>query len=310
MVFQEGSVLMDIRQLKYFLTIAREGQVTRAAKLLNMEQPPLSRSLKQMEDELGVKLFDRNGKGLQLTEAGQLLKVKAELLLSQFNETLDEIKELEQGVKGVLSIGAVFSCISLLPKPIEQFRQMHPQVSFKILEGDHYYIGEQLEKRAVDVVFARLPFEGLTDPKQLEMLKLPSDPFVVVVPAKWKELKQKQMFTLNELANYPLVTLKTDQTTHMHEQVIQAFYQAKLEPEVICECSSVAITVALIAEGIGIALLPQSVMSSFNDPRVVMVPLTEGNLTSEFALIWLKDHYLPKSARFFIESFKQINTAK
>src|SRR5690606_41450331 len=100
---------MDMRQLRYFLTIAREGQITRAAKLLNMEQPPLSRQLKQMEDELGVKLFDRHGKGLQLTDAGLHLKKRAESLYSQFNETIEEMKELEQGVRGVLSIGAVFS---------------------------------------------------------------------------------------------------------------------------------------------------------------------------------------------------------
>ena len=299
---------MDIRQLKYFLTIAREGQVTRAAKLLNMEQPPLSRSLKQMEDELNVKLFDRNGKGLQLTEAGQLLKVKAEQLLLQFTETIEEIKELEQGVSGVLNIGAVFSCISLLPQPIERFRQKYPQVSFKILEGDHYYIGEQLENRSVDVVFVRLPFEGLTDPHQLAQYQLPSDPFVAVVPSKWHELTKQNSLSLAELSRYPLVTLKTDQTTHMHEQVIHYFQQQNLNPNVVCECSSVAITVALIAEGIGAALLPKSVMSSFRDPRVTMIPLIESSLQSEFALIWLKDHYLPKSARFFIEDIMNHTT--
>lgn len=298
---QKGSVLMDIRQLKYFVTIAREGQITRAAKLLNMEQPPLSRALKQMEDELNVKLFDRNGKGLQLTEAGQLLKIKAEQLILQFSETLEEVKEFEQGVTGVLNIGAVFSCISLLPQPIEKFRQKYPDVTFKILEGDHYYIGEQLEKRSVDVVFVRLPFEGLTDPHQLELFKLPSDPFVAVVPTKWEQLIKADKLTLEEISKYPLVTLKTDQTTHMHEQVIHYFKQQHLEPNVVCECSSVAITVALIAEGLGVSLLPQSVMSSFRDPRVTMIPLDEKELQSDFALIWLKDHYLPKSARYFIE---------
>jgi len=292
---------MDIRQLKYFLTIAREGQITRAAKLLNMEQPPLSRALKQMEDELNVKLFDRNGKGLQLTEAGQLLKIKAEQLLLHFTETIEEIKELEQGVTGVLNIGAVFSCISLLPQRLERFRQKYPNVSFKILEGDHYYIGEQLENRSVDVVFVRLPYEGLTDPHQLEVYRLPSDPFVVVVPTKWAQLSERSTIALTELSKFPLLTLKTDQTTHMHEQVIAHFRQANLVPNVVCECSSVAITVALIAEGIGISLLPKSVMSSFRDPRVTMISLADSSLHSDFALIWLKDHYLPKSARFFID---------
>lgn len=296
---------MDMRQLKYFLTIAREGQITRAAKLLNIEQPPLSRQLKQMEEELGVKLFDRHGKGLQLTDAGYVLKQKAEALLSQFNETIEEIKELEQGVRGVLSIGAVFSCISLLPHPIEQFRRQYPQVSFKILEGDHYYLGEQLEKRAIDLVFARLPFEALTDPKQLAVMPLPSDPFVVVIPTKWSDYAATTSFRIEELINLPLLTLKTDQTTHMHEQVLAACRKHNFEPSIICECSSVAITIALIAEGIGVSLLPRSVMSSFKDPRVRMIPLVDVELQSEIGIVWLKDHYLPNSARYFIDSFQE-----
>jgi LysR family transcriptional regulator, salicylic acid-responsive activator of bsdBCD len=141
---------MDMRQLKYFLTIAQEGQITRAAKLLNMEQPPLSRQLKLMEEELGVLLFDRTGKRLKLTDAGELLKQKAELLLLQFNETIKEVKEREEGVRGVLSIGSVVSCISLLPQRIERYRKRFPEVTFKILEGDHFYLGELLEKRTID----------------------------------------------------------------------------------------------------------------------------------------------------------------
>jgi len=304
MVGSRGSVIMDMRQLKYFLTIAREGQVTRAAKILNMEQPPLSRQLKQMEDELGVRLFDRHGKGLQLTDAGILLKLKAETLISQFNETIEEMKELEEGVRGVLSIGAVFSCISLLPQPIERFRRLYPHVNFKILEGDHYYLGEQLEKRSIDIVFARLPFEALTDPKQLAVMPLPSDPFVVVIPSKWEQYHDTEFFCMEELAGLPLLTLKTDQTTHMHEQVIAACRKYHFEPNIICECSSVAITIALIAEGIGISLLPRSVMNSFMDPRVRMIPLSSEELQSDNGIIWHKDHYLPKSARFFIESIQ------
>lgn len=297
---------MDMRQLKYFLMIAREGQITRAAKLLNMEQPPLSRQLKQMEDELGVKLFDRHGKGLKLTDAGIHLKRKAESLFSQFNETIEEMKELEQGVRGVLSIGAVFSCSSLLPYPIEQFSQKYPQVSYKILEGDHYYLGEQLEKHAIDLVFARLPFEALTEPKQLMVMPLPSDPFVVIVPTMWSQYHNKASFELSELADLPLLTLKTDQTTHMHEQVLAACSKQGFEPTIICECSSVALTLALIAQGMGVALLPRSVLSSFMDPRIKIIPLADGELTSDIGLIWLKDHYVPKRVQFFIETLKEI----
>src|SRR5690606_35979356 len=102
----------------------------------------------------------------------------------------------------------------------------------------------------------------------------------------------------------PLLTLKTDQTTHMHEQVLAACKRHGFEPTIICECSSVAITLALIAEGMGVSLLPRSVMSSFMDPRVKMIPLENEKLNSNIGLIWLKDHYLSKRAQYFIDTLK------
>ncbi|UVI27766.1 LysR family transcriptional regulator [Paenibacillus spongiae] len=295
---------MDMRQLKYFLTIAREGQITRAAKLLNMEQPPLSRQLKLMEEELGVKLFDRHGKGLKLTDAGELLKQKAEQLFIQFNETLQEVKETEEGVRGVLSIGSVVSCISLLPKRIERFRVRFPRVTFKILEGDHFYLGEQLEKRAIDLVVARLPFEALTDPKQFAVLPLPSDPFVVVIPSSWEQYSGKHAIRMIELAQFPFIALKSDQTTRMHEQVVSECKRHGFEPNIVCECSSVAIIMSLIAEGIGATVFPKSVMSSFPSTVVKMLNIEDADFQSGVGILWLKDHYLPKSARFFIDSFE------
>jgi len=295
---------LDMRQLKYFLTIAQEGQVTRAAKLLNMEQPPLSRQLKQMEEELGVKLFERNGKGLILTDSGELLKQKAESLLLQFDESLREVKGMEEGIRGVLSIGSVVSCISLLPKNIELFRDKYPQVTFKISEGDHFYLGEQLEKRAIDLVIARLPFEAQKHPQQYSIMQLPSDPFVAVIPSSWKEYAGKEALCMKELSHFPFLTLKTDRTTRMHEQVVNECKRHGFVPNIICECSSVAIIMSLIACGIGATVFPKSVMSSFPSTVVKMLDIEDADFQSDVGILWLKDHYLPKRAQQFIESFR------
>ncbi|HTG68236.1 MAG TPA: LysR family transcriptional regulator [Candidatus Udaeobacter sp.] len=297
---------MDMRQLKYFLTIAQEGQVTRAAKLLNMEQPPLSRQLKLMEEELGVKLFERNGKGLKLTDSGELLKQKAEALLVQFDESLREVKGMEEGVRGVLSIGSVVSCISLLPKRIELFRERYPQVTFKISEGDHFYLGEQLEKRAIDLVVARLPFEAQRHPQQYTILPLPSDPFVAVIPSSWTAYSSKEAICMKELAQFPFLTLKTDKTTRMHEQVVNECKRHGFVPNIICECSSVAIIMSLIAGGIGATVFPKSVMSSFPSTVVKMLDIEDADFQSDVGILWLRDHYLPKRAQQFIDSFRDV----
>ncbi|CAM4489098.1 LysR family transcriptional regulator [Paenibacillus tarimensis] len=295
---------MDLRQLKYFLTVAQAGQVTRAAKLLNMEQPPLSRQLRLMEEELGVTLFDRSGKRFKLTEAGETLRRKAEILLQQVDETIREVKETDEGLRGRLSIGSVVSCISLLPQRIEQFRSQYPQVTFKILEGDHFYLGEQLEKRTIELVVARLPFEAQPANARYEILPLPSDPFVAVIPSIWTGFSGVSAIDMKELADVPFLALKTDQTTRMHEQVMSECRRHGFEPNIVCECSSVAIIMSLIAGGIGATIFPKSVMSSFPSDVVKMLSIRDADFQSDVGILWQKDRYLSRSARRFIDSFR------
>ncbi|NMO98201.1 LysR family transcriptional regulator [Paenibacillus lemnae] len=296
---------MDMRQIKYFLAIAHEGQVTRAAKKLNMEQPPLSRQLKQMEEELGVRLFDRSSRHLKLTSAGELLKQRAEILLSQFDETLKEVKETEDGLRGMLSIGSVVSCVSLLPGVIQRLREVYPQLTYKIMEGDHTFLGELLQKRVIELVVARLPFEAFHQTDPCEVLPLPSDPYVAVIPSSWAHKFQgKSSIQMSELADFPFLTLKTDHTTRMHESIMSECRRHGFEPHVICECSSVAIIMSFIAEGIGATIFPKSVMSSYTGNVVTALELEDAELQSSVGIVWLKNHYLSKSAERFIESFK------
>ncbi|MBO7743338.1 LysR family transcriptional regulator [Paenibacillus sp. MWE-103] len=299
---------MDFKQLKYFLAIAEEKQITRAAKLLHMEQPPLSRQLMLMEEELGAKLFERGRKQLTLTAAGELLRSKAESLLAQLDETMLEVRELEEGVRGTLSIGAVVSCVSILPKPIRQLRAAYPQITFKITEGDHFLLGEMLAKRAIELVVSRLPFETGILPSKLSTLPLPSDPYVTVFPSSWvprpRAGGEEQSIGMRELAEYPLLTLKTDNTIRMHEQVVNEFRRHGLEPNIICECSSVTVIMSLIASGIGATVFPKSILNSFPYGDVTMLPIRDANFQSDIGILWLKDHRLSKRAQHFLDYFQ------
>ena len=295
---------MDIRQLRYFLAIANEGQITRAAKVLNIEQPPLSRQLKLIEQELNVTLFDRTGNRLKLTYAGEVLRQKAEQLLQQFHETILEVKEVDEGIRGVLSIGSVVSCISLLPSKIGMFHERYPKVTFKISEGDHFQLGKQLENRNIELIIARLPFEAASETGQYSILPLPSDPFVAVLPSDWNITFSPVFMKMSELADIPFLTLKTDETTVMHNRVVNECRRHGFEPRVICECSSVAIIISLVASGIGATILPKSVMASFPLPAIKMLPIADFDFQSDVGIVWLKDRYLTQSARHFIDLFK------
>ncbi|MBP1934538.1 LysR family transcriptional regulator [Ammoniphilus resinae] len=294
---------MDIRQLRYFLAIAKEEQITRAAKTLNMEQPPLSRQLKLMEQELGVKLFERNGKQLKLTQAGVILQKKAESLIHQLNETMTEIQEIDQGLRGTLSIGSVFSCVSLLPEKIKHFRKRYPDVIFKILEGDHFTLGEYLENRNIELVITRLPFESNYAPDKYAIRHLPSDPFVIVVPQGWNN--SQHSICMRDIASLPLLALKSDRTVRLHEKIVNECRRFGFEPNIVCECSSVAIIIALVVAGIGATILPKSVMSSFPILEIKMLDILDATFQSDVGIVWLKERHLSKSSQAFIDTFQE-----
>ncbi|PLT43946.1 LysR family transcriptional regulator [Paenibacillus sp. FSL W8-1187] len=297
---------MDMRQLNYFVTIAREGQITRAARALHMEQPPLSRQLRQMEEELGVVLFDRTGRSLRLTAAGKLLLERAERLMREFSDTLQEVREQGEGIRGVLSVGAVVSCISLLPDPIRKFHRQYPDVTFKVHEGDHFSLGQELDAGEIELIVTRLPFEFDSEPSAYKIAPLPSDPFAAILPAGWAP-ERGGPISLGELAEHPFLTLKTERTTAMHEKLLQQFRLAGCEPHILCECSSVAVILALVSEGIGATVLPRSVLASFQMSGIELRELGGERFHSEVGIVWRKDRYLSKSAERFIATLLSRN---
>ncbi len=296
---------IDLRQLRYFLAIAQEGQITRAAKKLSIEQPPLSRQLKLIEEELGVALFDRQGKRMRLTETGETLQKHAKDILRQMDDTLTEVKEIDMGIQGRLNIGSVFSCASLLPEKIACFRERYPHVTFKILEGDHVVLGDYLADRSIELVVTRLPFESNDDHAKYETLPLPSDPFVMVVPKNRKWQQAKSHFRLKDLAATPLIALKSDKTVQLNEKIVNECLRLGFKPNIICECSSVSITLALVTAGIGVTILPKSVLTAFSIADIDTFELPDITARSEVGIIWLKDSYLTKKAKRFINLFRQ-----
>ncbi|REJ13117.1 MAG: LysR family transcriptional regulator, partial [Paenibacillaceae bacterium] len=254
---------------------------------------------------LGVDLFDRSGRRMTLTPAGERLRSRAEQLLRLFGEIVTEVKELHEGITGTLSIGAVVSCVSLLPPRIKQFRETYPGVTFKITEGDHELLGDRLSRRAVELVVARLPFEAPDVDHGYEIFPLPSEPFEAVIPEDWLPHPAPGGIRMRELAEWPFLTLRTDRTKAMHERIVSECRRHGFEPRIIAECSSVAVISSLLSAGLGVALLPRSVLAAFPPAGTKTIRLADSSLSSEVGILWLKDRYLSRSARLFIDSFRE-----
>ena len=291
---------MNLKQLRYFSTFAEEGQITRAAKKLFMAQPPLSQQLKLLEEELGVKLFQKNGRKLELTDAGQLLHEKAKKILQDVDETITEVKETGEGLRGVLSIGSVKTCFHHIPERIRYFQEQYPNLTFKLIEGDTFRLQRYLINKEIEFAVVRLPL-NMGD---FSSIALPADHFVAVMPADWND--EVESIALEKLSEMPMMLLHRagEGETGLYELVLDSFHDKGLNPHIICECPDAAMLLALVKEGIGMTLLPKSTLRSFPPHGLKVLEISNAVIHSQSAVIWLKDRFLSKNAQRFIETFQ------
>lgn len=288
---------MNLKRLGYFVTIVEEKQITKAANKLHMAQPPLSQQLRLLEEDLGVLLFERIGRKLELTEPGRVLYEKSKILLAQYEESFTEVQEVAKGMRGVLSIGSVKSCFSYVPERLKMFREMYPEIRFTLKEGDTFRMTEYLKRRDIEVAIVRLPLNM----DAFLSIPLPDDQFVLVTSNNW-EVRTK--ITMKELKDLPLMMLHRVSGVGLYELVIGECRNHGFEPTIVCECPDADMLLSLVHKEVGYAILPKSTVNNrlVNDLQVIEI--VDCNVQSEAAVIWLKDRYLSQSAKRFLETFQ------
>ncbi|MFC0297938.1 LysR family transcriptional regulator [Geobacillus jurassicus] len=294
--------MIDVKQLKYFVTIAEEGQITKAAQKLHIAQPPLSQQLKQLEEELGVPLFDRKAKKMELTAPGKAFYEKAKQLLRQLDDAVAEVKEIEAGATGTLSIGCVKSCFYYLAQAVRRFHEQFPNVTFHLREGDTFSICQLLQERQIDIGIVRLPM----DAAHYEMIRLPSDRYIAVLPEHWA--LSKPYLSMRDFADWPLLLLHRVHGAGQYERVIEECRRHGFEPNVLCECPDATILLSLVAQGIGATIVPQSTVALFCLPGIRVLDIIDSSMNAEAAVIIDRQRYLPKSAHYFLDILEKTVT--
>jgi len=283
--------LMDIRQLKYFLAVAEEEQITSAANKLKISQPPLSQQIKQLEDELGVKLLDRGSRKVQLTDAGKLLRSKAEKILELTEETYKELKDYSKGVTGTLSIGTVSSSGSLfLPERIQKFNGKYPGINFEIWEGNTYKILEHLSSGLIEIGIVRTPFNI----EDFQSILLEREPMIAV----YRGEKQKDPFVIEDFYGKPLIIYR-----RFEKIFADVFAKAGFEPRIICKTDDARTALLWAVSGVGTALVPRSAFSLIRNSDLNYSVINEEALETELAAIWMENRYLSSAAQHFLETF-------
>ncbi len=292
---------MDFRQLRYFFVIAQEGQISRAAKKLHMAQPPLSQSLKSLETELGVRLFERNGRTMELTNAGKVLYNRAKELFYYLDETINEVRDTNEGLKGTLAIGCVKTFFGHLPVKLKDFNKNYPNINFNIHVGDTFVLSELLQNRTIEIAFVRLPLSS----EIFSYYHLPEENYVVAVPEKMENNFVNGAITMEQLARLPLLLLHRTSGIGQYEIINHEFEKRGLKPNILCECPDVDILIELVSHGVGVTVVPRSTIYRKNINGIKILHIQDAKIISHSALIWLKNRYLSKSATRFIDLFQK-----
>ena len=246
---------MELRHLRYFVAVAEERNFTRAAKRLNMAQPPLSRQIQQLEEILEVQLFQRDSRPLKLTETGKFFYAHAVQLLAQTSE-LESMTKRVGNIERSLSIGFVGSTLyGMLPKIIRRFRDENTTVELSLHEMSTMDQIRALKDGQIDVGFGRIRHEDAN----IRRVVLREEKMIVAFPEGHALSLGKPVLTLSDLVNETLIIFPKAPRPSYADQVLSAFADRGLKPRRIYEVRELQIALGLVAAGEGIAVVPSSV---------------------------------------------------
>lgn len=287
---------MDIRQLKYFTAVVDEGTISAAARSLHISQPPLSSQIRLLETEYGVKLFERGARGITLTEAGSTLYRHAKEILEMEKVTNDDMRELTTGRKGSIRIGVVSSGSSgEFFRGIKSFRRSNPDVNFIIYEANTYQLLEQLDAGKIELAVVRTPYRY----KAAEQIVLRRDSVVAVGVKDLLPGFPDRPIRLADLGGLPLIMYRR------WESIIREKCDAEgFSPHVICLNDDARTSLAWAKAGMGIALVPTSILSDTGDLSIV--PLDEPELQTAICLLRKKGAPLSGSAAALLKMWKNL----
>lgn len=287
---------MEFRVLQYFLAVAREESITRAAALLHITQPTLSRQLMQMEEELGVKLFHRGKHNIQLTEDGMLLRRRAQEIVDLTEKTQKELKHGEEAVSGEISIGCgETKNMKPLSEMIASFRQKYPDVSFEIYTAIADDVKERLENGVLDMGLLLEPVEI----SRYHYLRMPLREKWHVLLRKDSPLAKKQSITPDDLADVPLIAAKRQS---VRNELENWFGHDRGKPQIVLTCNLSHNNQSIMVEsGIGAAIVMEF---SCNSDTLCLRPL-EPEVISGCVLVWKKNLTLSPAMVHFIAHIKE-----
>ena len=284
---------MDLRHLRYFVTVAETGNVSRAAGHVRISQPALSRQIRDLEGELGVALFERTGRRLKLTGAGEDLLAHARKVLNEAEALRERARVLSRGNAGVLRVGGTPQVLErLFPAVLERFRRIMPSVNVRLTEGHPTALREFLRNGELHLAFT-------TFQPELRASSRPAGTISILVVSRGPRGGRPETIEVRELEHVPLLLL---QRGYGSRDLFEATCQlARIRPNISLESNAPATLLALARAGAGVAVLPATV--AFRGTGLVIQKLVHDGqpVENQLAVHWDPLRFLPSYAARFAE---------
>jgi DNA-binding transcriptional LysR family regulator len=272
---------VELRFLRYFVAVAEELSFTRAAARLNMAQPPLSQQIRRLEARLGVTLFRRTKRRVELTEAGRAFLRQSYQAIQSVEQGIVLAQRADRGEVGRLAIGIlVYVSYTLIPPILREFRAKYPEVHVELRFLTNALQIAALQSGQVDVCFVRPPID---DPDVSSKL-ISRERFILAMPAT-HPLASKTAVSIKQLKNDPFIMYVRELGPTFYSSLLQFCAKAGFSPKIALEVSQINAAVGLVGSGIGVALVPQS-MNQLHFENVVYRPIVERAPNVDVLLAW------------------------
>ena len=293
---------MELRVLRYFLTIAREGSITNAANVLHVTQPTLSRQIHDLEEELGQRLFVRGSRNMSLTAEGMILRKRAEEIISMVDKTEAEFHSMSNVVSGDIYIGGgETEAVKLIAQIVCELRSAYPEIHYYLYSGNAEDVTERLDKGLLDFGLLIQP----ADISKYDYLNIPVKDTWGVIMRKDIPLAKKETIRKEDLLNVPLICSRQVISEERHRNEFAEWFGEDFDKLDIVTTFNLVYNAAIMVEaGVGYAITIDKIANTTESSSLCFRPL-EPQLDSGLNIIWKKDQVFSAAAALFFKKLRE-----